>query len=69
MLDWVGLWDWLGRDMPPRHLSREEEKEQEPKWGKGNLNCTRKDEIIMRNLGEEQVWENKGIATGVSANV
>lgn len=44
-------------------LSREEEKEHEPKWEKANLDRTRKDEIIMKSLGEEEVWENEGIVS------
>ena len=61
------MWDWLGRDTPPRHLSGGEEKEQDGKGvgcrGKAVWDRTRDYEIIMRNLGEEQVWENKGVAS------
>lgn len=53
----VGL---AGRDMPPGHLSRGEEKEQGAKReecrAKAVWDCVRHYEIIMRNSGEEQVW-------------
>lgn len=41
-LEWVGLWGWLGRDMAPMCLSREEEKEHEPSWEKANLDRYKK---------------------------
>lgn len=52
----------MGRD-----LSRGEEKEQSGKGkgcrGKTVWDHTRDYEIIVRNLGEEQVWQNKGVAS------
>lgn len=56
-----------GWELDHRDLSRAKENEWDGKGvgcrGKAVWDHSRDYEIIMRNLGEEQVWENKGVSS------